>query len=56
MNDIIYRAFYLASEGRCRNIRDLEIALTKEGYDQVQMHLSGSLIRKQLYAVINNKQ
>ena len=55
MNDIIFRAFQLAREGCYRNIRHLEIALAKEGYDQAQLHLSGSLIRKQLYAIIKAK-
>ncbi len=56
MSDIVFRAFQLAREGCCRNIRHLEIALGKEGYDQAQLHLSGSLIRKQLYAIIKNKR
>ena len=55
MNDIVFRAFQLAREGCYRNIRHLEIALGKEGYEQAQLHLSGSLIRKQLYAIIKNK-
>jgi hypothetical protein len=55
MNDIIFRAFQLAREGCYRNIRHLETALAKEGYDQAQLHLSGSLIRKQLYAIIKSK-
>ena len=56
MNNIIFRAFELAREGCYRNIRHLEMALAKEGYDQPQLHLSGSLIRKQLYAIIKNKE
>ena len=56
MSDIVFRAFQLAREGCCRNIRHLEIALGKEGYDQAQLHLSGSLIRKQLYAIIKNEK
>ena len=55
MNDIIIRAFQLARGGCYRNIRHLEIALSKEGYDQAQLHLSGFLIRKQLYAIIKAK-
>ena len=56
MNDIIFRAFQLAREGCCRNIRHLEVALAKEGYEQAQQHLSGSSIRRQLYAILKNKE
>lgn len=55
MNDIIFRAFQLAREGCYQNVRHLEVALAKEGYDQAQLHLSGSLIRKQLYAILRKK-
>jgi hypothetical protein len=56
MTDIIFRAFQLAREGCYQNIRHLEVALAKEGYDQAQLHLSGSLIRKQLYAILRKKE
>ena len=56
MNDIIFRAFQLAREGCYQNIRHLEVALAKEGFDQAQQHLSGSSIRKQLYAILKNKE
>ena len=56
MNDIIFRAFQLSREGGYRNIKHLEVALAKEGYEQAQQHLSGSLIRKQLYAILKNKE
>lgn len=55
MNDIVFRAFQLARDGCYGNIRHLEMALSKEGYEQAQLHLSGALIRKQLYAIIKNK-
>ena len=56
MKNIIFRAFQLAREGCCRNIRHLEVALAKEGYEQAQQHLSGSSIRRQLYAILKSKE
>ena len=52
MADIVQRAFELAREGKCQNIRHLEVALIKEGFDEVRMHLSGVFIRKQIYAIM----
>ena len=52
MVPIIERAFALASSGRCLTMQDLGKALRDEGYANVDAHLRGSSIRKQLLQLI----
>lgn len=54
MNDIgvIERAFELARSGRCPNLDDLRRRLQQEGYYGVEEHLRGTMLRRQLRALI----
>ena len=44
----IERAFQLAQSGKFSTIRAIEMRLKGEQHDQVESHLSGPFIRKQL--------
>ena len=44
----VERAFELARSGRYRHMRDLRRQLVREGCDDVDRHLAGTGIRKQL--------
>jgi len=48
---VIERAFQLASE--CGSIEELTRKLSREGYFQVNAHLSGRQIRSQLHERLN---
>jgi hypothetical protein len=50
MNDVsaIERAFQLARTGEYRTIELIKKQLSREGYMQVELHLGGSLIKRQL--------
>jgi hypothetical protein len=48
---IIARAFELARDGTCRTLGEVRNRLTKEGFGNVDGHLAGSSIRKQLAAI-----
>ncbi|HEY0111568.1 MAG TPA: hypothetical protein VGB59_00290 [Allosphingosinicella sp.] len=45
------RAFALARSGRCVSVSDIRVALKKERYDQVEAHLAGPAIGRQLRAL-----
>lgn len=45
---ILERAFSLAETGCCDTIEQLRRHLLREGYEQVDSHLSGTFIRRQL--------
>ena len=45
------RAFILARSGECAGLDDIRRALKRERYDQVEAHLSGHSIGKQLRAL-----
>lgn len=47
------RAFELAREGRCHSIADIRRALTRENYNNVQAHLTGPTIARQMKALID---
>jgi glycosyltransferase involved in cell wall biosynthesis len=49
----IERAFELAREGRCHSIDDIRRALTHENYDNVQAHLAGPAIARQMRLLID---
>lgn len=49
---IIERAYQLAQTGDFVTVLELERHLSREGYESVHMHLSGSQIRGQLKAKI----
>lgn len=51
--DIIKRAFYLASE--CGSLAELKRRLILEGYFQVNAHLSGWQIRRDLIPRLNRQ-
>jgi hypothetical protein len=50
MNDVgtIERAYALAKSGQCRNVEEVRRKLREQGATQVDLHLSGKLIRRQL--------
>ena len=54
MRDIgaVERAFQLAKSGTCHNLGDIRCKLEQEGYLDAAEHLRGSLIKKQLLALI----
>lgn len=47
------RAFELAREGRCHSVEDIRKTLSREKYDNVQAHLAGPAIAKQIRALID---
>lgn len=47
----IERAFALARSGTCASVADIRAALKRERYDQVEAHLSGQAITRQLRAL-----
>jgi hypothetical protein len=49
--NVIERAFQLAPE--CTSIDELKRKLIREGYIQVNAHLSGRLIRSQISPLLN---
>ena len=42
------RAFALASSGSCATVNDIRVQLRAERYDQVDAHLAGPAINRQL--------
>lgn len=42
------RAFDLARSGECASVADIRLRLKREGHDQVEAHLRGPAISKQL--------
>lgn len=48
----VARAFDLAKGGTCRNITDIRTRLVKEGYGNIQAHLDGRAIKRQLTTLI----
>ena len=44
----IERAFVLARSGTCAGVNDIRLTLKRERFDQVEAHLSGMSIAKQL--------
>lgn len=48
MKQTIERAFELARSGTCADVADIRRALKKEGYSQIDEHLGGQAIRRQL--------
>lgn len=53
MPSVIERAYELASSGRCRTLKEVEDALSKEGYEQVHVHMRSPSLRRDLWALIN---
>lgn len=49
----IERAFELARTGEARSMPELRARLIREGHLDVQHHLSGSLIRRQLRSLMD---
>ena len=50
---VVERAFQLAASGQCRHLRDVEEALSREGYLEVEEHLLDCpLLRRQLREAI----
>jgi Zn finger protein HypA/HybF involved in hydrogenase expression len=45
------RAFDLARSGTCANIDEIRLTLKRERFDQVEAHLAGHSIKKQLRAL-----
>jgi hypothetical protein len=44
----VERAFQLARSGACASVQDIRRKLKSEGYDQVEAHLAGPALGKQL--------
>jgi hypothetical protein len=42
------RAFVLARSGACAGVSDIRLALKRERFDQVEAHLAGQSIARQL--------
>ena len=53
---VVERAYELAGEGQCRSVSDIAIKLKREQFSSVDAHLSGSLIKKSLNALIREAQ
>ena len=45
------RAFALARSGACANIDEIRLTLKRERFDQIDAHLAGHSIKKQLRAL-----
>lgn len=52
MTGTIQRAFELAADGSCRSLDDIRRSLAREQHSQVEAHLAGITIRKQLKAAL----
>jgi hypothetical protein len=52
----IERAFALARSGTCNNVAEVRLALKREGFEQVEAHLAGPAIAKQLRALCEEAQ
>ena len=52
-DDPIIRAFELARSGECGTWEELKARLRREGYELVDAHLSGKLIKQQLRTLMN---
>lgn len=50
--NLIKRAFDLAQSGNYRDIKELEIALRREGYGSVVEHLAAQSLRRQLQSLM----
>lgn len=50
----VERAFELAREGRCHSIDDIRRTLSREHYDNVQAHLAGPMVARQMRALIDD--
>ena len=53
MNDVttLERAFALARSGTCANIDEIRLTLKRERFDQIDAHLAGHSIKRQLRAL-----
>lgn len=51
---VVERAFSLARSGKFPTLADVIVQLKKENYHQVEMHLEGRTLRKQLRITIQN--
>ena len=49
MQGIIARAFEIARSGACKTPREIELILSREGYEYAVSHLHGYQFRRQLY-------
>ena len=47
-SNVVERAFELAREGRCRSVDDIRRKLKAEQFENVDGHLSGGTIKRQL--------
>ena len=56
MHDTVSRAFDLAKNGECQSIHEIETRLLREGHVQVQEHLFGQTIRRQLSKLIHEER
>jgi hypothetical protein len=50
------RAFALARSGTCAGVNDIRLALKRERFDQVEAHLAGQAIARQLRALCEAAQ
>lgn len=52
----VERAFELAQSGAYRTLTQLRSGLVREGCEDVDLHLSGRLIRDQLHAIMTSPE
>lgn len=52
MSDTVARALQIAREGKCRSVEDIRRRLASERHENVDAHLGGAAIRKQLRNLI----
>ncbi|HEY1607390.1 MAG TPA: hypothetical protein VGF77_17525 [Allosphingosinicella sp.] len=50
------RAFALARSGRCTTVADIRLALKRERFDNVEAHLAGPSLVRQLRAICEEAQ
>lgn len=55
MASTIIRAFELAKSGECQSLTDIERRLSREGHEEVEDHLCGVLVRRQLTNLIYDR-
>lgn len=53
---ILERAFELSRDGSCASLGELKVRLAKDGYSNIDAHLEGPSLRKQLSALIRSSR
>lgn len=53
---VVERAFELARDGKCQNMREIKTTLKKEQFSNVTDYLSGPSIKRQISMVIRQRR